>query len=82
MGKKKITIKEEFRNTIGISGGKFTKTDIFMSIVENNTFDDFWTRHCKFVQIDILTPKEIQKPYEDVNDAFVLYQVIKKEIQL
>ena len=80
-GKKVKKIKTEYRNTLGISGGKFTKTDMFMAIVENNEMEDFWTKHCKLVKSDILGVATIPKPYEDVNDAFLIYNVLKQENQ-
>ncbi len=72
--------RQEFiwRNTIGISGGKFTKTDMFLSIVDNNELDDFWSKHCKLSKSDILSVATIPKPYEDVNDAYLIYQILKK----
>lgn len=80
-GKKKKTQKIEYRNGLGISGGKFTKTDMFMAIVENSEMDDYWTKHCKLSKADILGVATIPKPYEDVNDAFLIYSVLKKESQ-
>ena len=73
--------RQEFiwRNTIGISGGKFTKTDMFMSIVENKNWDDYWTKHCKLVKSDILSISTIPKPYEDINDAVTIYKVLEKQ---
>jgi hypothetical protein len=79
MGKKKITIKEEYRNKIGISGGKFTKSEMFMAIVENEVWEDYWTKHCKLSQKDILGIAKIPKPYEDVNDAFLIYKYLEKQ---
>ncbi len=79
-----IGIKKEkwvYRNSIGISGGSFTKTDIFLSIVENTEMQDFWSKHCKLVKADVLSIATIPKPYEDVNDAFLIYSVLKKENQ-
>ena len=79
-----IGIKKEkwiYKNKIGISGGSFTKTDMFLSIVDNDCLDDYWAKHCKFTKTDILEPKQIQKPYEDVNDAYLIYMVLKKENQ-
>ncbi len=72
--------RQEFiwRNSIGISGGKFTKTEIFMSIVENKILDDYWTKHCKLVKLDILSISTIPKPYEDINDSWILYQILKR----
>jgi len=80
-GKKVKKVKIEYRNTLGMSGGKFTKTDMFMAIVENNEMQDFWTKHCKLVKLDVLGVATIPKPYEDVNDAFLIYSVLKKENQ-
>ena len=79
-----IGIKKEkwiYKNNVGISGGSFTKTDMFLAIVDNDCLDDYWAKHCKFTKTDILEPKQIQKPYEDVNDAYLIYMVIKKENQ-
>ena len=75
-----IGIKKEkwvYRNSIGISGGSFTKTEMFMAIVENSENDDYWTKHCKLVKSDVLGTTTIPKPYEDINDAWFLYHIIK-----
>jgi hypothetical protein len=77
-GKKKITIKEEWRNNIGMPGGKFTKNDMALSIIENDFLDDFWIKHCKFVKDYLTSVSTIQKPYEDVNDAYLIYQILRK----
>ena len=81
-GKKVKKVKVEYRNNLGLSGGKFTKTDMFMAIVDNTDLQDFWTKHCKLVKSDVLGVATIPKPYEDVNDAFLIYSVLKKENQL
>jgi hypothetical protein len=80
-GKKVKKVKIEYRNNLGLSGGKFTKTDMFMAIVDNNEMQDFWTKHCKLVKSDVLGVATIPKPYEGVNDAFLIYSVLKKENQ-
>ena len=77
-GKKVKKVKIEYRNNLGMSGGSFTKTDMFMAIVENNEMQDFWTKHCKLVKSDVLGIATIPKPYEDANDAFLIYNVLKK----
>jgi hypothetical protein len=74
--KKKEVI--EYRNTIGISGGKFQKNDMFMAIVDNVDFNDDWSKHCKSVKADVLSVKEIQKPYEDCDDAYLIYKYLQK----
>jgi hypothetical protein len=80
VGKKKKTIKEEWRNSIGISGGKFTKNDMYLAIIENVDLNDFWAKHCKSVKDDINSTSQIQKPYEDVDDAYLIYQILKKSL--
>lgn len=77
-GKKKITYKEEYRNNMGIPGGSFTKREMLFSIVENENLNDFWGKHCKSVKDDLLSVSVINKPYEDSNDAYLIYQVLKK----
>lgn len=78
IGKKKP--KFEYRNNEGISGGKFTKREMFLSIIENNELEDDWFELCKLVKDDILENKTIKKPWEDVNDAYILLNYLKKEI--
>ena len=78
IGKKVIKIKEEFRNKIGIPGGKFTKNDMALSIIENENLNDYWARHCKLIKEDLTSVSTIQKPYEDVNDAYLIYQILNK----
>jgi hypothetical protein len=80
-GKKVKKVKIEYRNNLGMSGGSFTKTDMFMTIVDNNEMQDFWTKHCKLVKSDVLGIATIPKPYEDANDAFLIYNVLKKKNQ-
>lgn len=74
-----IGIKKEkwvYRNNIGISGGSFTKREIFLTIIENNNWSDYWTKHCKLVQKEVLGISKIPKPYEDINDAFILFKYL------
>jgi hypothetical protein len=70
--------RQEFiwRNSIGVSGGKFTKTEMFMSIVENENWDDYWTNHCKLSKSDITSIATIPKPYEDINDSFLIFKYL------
>lgn len=78
IGKKKP--KLQYRNKEGISGGSFTKREMFLSIVENNDLNDDWGKHCKSIAADLLENKTIKKPYEDVNDAYLIYHILKKWI--
>lgn len=71
--------RQEFiwRNKIGISGGRFQKTDMYLSIVENENLNDYWATHCKSISQDMKSSSTINKPYEDVNDAFLIYHILK-----
>lgn len=77
-GKKKRT-EYIWKNKIGISGGSFTKSDIYLSIIENDNLNDFWATHCKLSKSEILSTKEIKKPYDDINDAYLIYKILEKE---
>ncbi len=78
IGIKKKKIKEEFRNKIGIPGGKFQKTDMYLAIIENENLNDFWAKHCKLSKDDLTAVSTVPKPYEDLNDAYLIYQILKK----
>ena len=78
IGKKVIKIKDEYRNKIGIPGGKFTKNDMALAIIENGNLNDYWVKHCKFIKDELMSVSTIQKPYEDVNDAYLIYQILNK----
>jgi hypothetical protein len=79
IGKKVVKIKEEYRNKIGIPGGKFTKNDMALAIIENENLNDYWSKHCKFIKDELTSVSTIQKPYEDVNDAYLIYQILNKQ---
>ena len=80
IGGKKKRIEYIWKNKIGIPGGSFTKSDIFLAIIENENLNDFWSTHCKLSKSDILSTKTIPKPYEDINDSFFLYHIICNSI--
>jgi hypothetical protein len=77
VGKKVKRIEYEYRNKLGISGGKFTKRDMALSIMDNNKIDDPWFKYLKSIRTEILEVKDIQKPHEDVNDAVLIYHILK-----
>ena len=76
IGKKKE--KLEWRNHLGISGGNFTKREICLSIIENVDWSDKWTKHIQEIKSEILNITTIPKPYEDVNDSFILFKYLQK----
>ena len=52
---------------------------MFLSIVENENLNDNWGKHCKSVSVEILDNKTVKKPYEDVNDAYLIYHILRKQ---
>lgn len=68
-----------WKNNQGIAGGHFTKREVFLSIVENEKEIDYWTEHCKKMASEVLAVKTIPKPYEDINDSFILYRSLIQE---
>lgn len=70
--------REEYiwKNNIGMPGGKFTKFDMYYSIIENKDLNDYWANHCKLMKGDMTSVKSINKPYEDINDAYLIYKVL------
>jgi hypothetical protein len=80
VGKKVKRIEYEYRNPLGIPGGKFIKTDMARAIIDNNNVtDDRWFTYLKTVQTEVLAMKNIPKPHEDINDAVLLYHILKKQ---
>lgn len=73
VGKKKKRIELEFRNPLGVSGGKFTKVDMARAIIDSSNISHPWVTYIKSIQTEILAQKDIKKPIEDVNDAILLY---------
>jgi len=73
--------RQEFiwRNKIGISGGSFTKKDMLESIVDNTGINDDWSNHCRSIKTELLAITNIPKPYEDCNDVYLIYQILKKQ---
>lgn len=65
----------KWKNNIGIPGGSFVKKDMYLSIIENKLNKDRWFKHLIDMKEDILNVKTIKKPYEDINDSYLLYKI-------
>lgn len=79
-----VGVKKEkwvYKNNLGISGGSFTKHSMLLAIVENDDLTDFWAKQCKDNYTDIFALSSIPKPHEDCNDAYLIYNILKKENQ-
>lgn len=77
IGKKVKRIEYTYKNKLGISGGKFTKRDMALTIIENEKIDDPWFKYLKLIKTELLEVKDIQKPHEDINDAVLIYHILK-----
>lgn len=76
-GVKKPKVTYEHRNGEGLAGGKFTKREMFLAIVENESLQDEWANHLRVIKSDILENKTVKKPYEDINDSRLLEYVLR-----
>lgn len=74
-GKKKE--KWVYKNSYGVSGGSLTKHGMFMCIVDNTEMNDDWSNLCKTLKDDIMGASKVPKPFEDLNDAWLLYNIVK-----
>lgn len=79
--KNKAGTKFEYRNNEGIAGGSFKKHEIYKALIENDSLtDDPWVRYLNENADEILSLKNICKPIEDINDAKILYEIIKNKV--
>lgn len=70
--------KYEYRNNEGMSGGSFQKPEMYKALMENTQLQsDPWVMLLKEHASDILTMNTIPKPIEDMNDAKLLYEILK-----
>jgi hypothetical protein len=70
-----------WKNKIGMPGGKFTKHDMFLSIVENDNMTDRWSKLCRTLKSDIMSMSKVPKPFEDVDDAIILLYFMKINVK-
>jgi hypothetical protein len=67
--------KYEYRNFEGVAGGKFTKHEMLKSLIENDSLKGKWISLLKEHSEELLAMKHIPKPFEDINDAKLMYEV-------
>lgn len=69
--------KETWRNHQGVAGGSFKKHDIMKALIENNTLQCEWVNFLRAHSSDILAATSVPKPIEDMNDAKMMYEIVK-----
>jgi hypothetical protein len=67
--------KEIIRNKKGIASGSFTKHDMMVAIIENEEIQHPYKDLLIINQAEILDLKTINKPFEDINDSFLMYYI-------
>ena len=77
LNKAKTRYKEVWKNKSGISGGQFKKEDMLQALLDSKHTDSKW-KHFILKNIDDLASIKVPKPIEDLNDAFLLYNIYKK----
>lgn len=79
--KNKAGTKVEYRNNDGIAGGSFKKHEIYKALTENQSLtDDVWVNYLRERADEALKLKAVPKPIEDINDAKILYEIIKNKV--
>lgn len=67
-----------YQNKEGIPGGSFTKREMALAIIDSD-INDVWSNHLRSIKDELLANKTIKKPYEDVNDACLLYYILSSK---
>ncbi len=52
-----------------------------LCIIENDKINHDWFKYLKSIKSELLEVKDIQKPHEDINDAVLIYHVLKSDFQ-
>ena len=69
--------KYEYRNKDGLAGGSFKKPDMLMALVDNNNINCEWVKLLRYNADMIKELNTVPKPIEDMNDAKLLYEILK-----
>ena len=65
-----------WRNNDGIAGGHFKKHEIYKSIIENPKYSGKYVDLLHTIKDEMLAMGSIKKPFEDMNDSYIIYQLI------
>jgi len=73
----KAETKFEWRNNEGVAGGSFKKHEIYKALTDNQNLNCEWVNFLRGTQDVIMAAKSVPKPIEDMNDAKMLYEIMK-----
>lgn len=78
LGKKGQPLKEKVvsKNDLGVAGGNFEKGDMLKAIIDGNIQSPILD-YCKEHLIEISNGVSVKKPFEDVNDAVIIKEILK-----
>lgn len=72
--------KTTFRNNSGVAAGSFTKKDMLVCLMEDSQLaSDTWVSRLMEYETELKELKSVPKPLEDINDAKLLYEWIKRK---
>lgn len=71
--------KVEYRNHDGVAGGSFKKKEMYTALTDNLSLQCEWVKFLRESKDDIMCTSSVPKPIEDVNDAKLLYEILKSE---
>lgn len=78
LNKKETRFKTVWRSPhSGNAGGKFTKTDMLNAIIDNDNLKDNWKQFLVEYYSDLKEMNKVPSPIEDLNDAYLLYNIHK-----
>lgn len=70
--------KIEYRNKDGVAGGSFKKHEMYKVLTENpDLHNDPWVEFIRGHEAEVMEMKSVPKPIEDINDAKILYEILK-----
>lgn len=71
--------KVEYRNKDGVAGGSFKKKEMYTALTDNQNLQCEWVTFLREHMDDIMCTASVPKPIEDINDAKLLYEIVKAD---
>lgn len=69
-------------NRDNVKGGKFTKNEILNTLLENSKLtNDWYIKLLKTFTDDLSNLNKVPNPIEDINDAKILYEILKNKLK-
>jgi hypothetical protein len=72
--------KVEYRNNDGVAGGSFKKKEMYTALTDNTGLNCEWVKFLRDSMDEIMCTASVPKPIEDINDAKLLYEIVKADL--